>query len=245
MIDVVERAVRRTRAAMSRSRWLGLVHDSAGVRVAPSAAPGLLIVQIDGLSAHRFQLAVTAGRMPFVARLLAAGELEFVPIYSGLPSTTPAVQAELFYGTEAAVPAFTFVDHVSGRLMRMYQSEAAVAVETRVSAESSGSLLANGASYANVYTGDAADARFCMASLGIGDVLPRHRRWLSPVVAAAYFPALVRVAAIGIVELAMAPRDLIDGLRGGRGPRVGVEVLVVAGRGRGGPPRADRARDVG
>ena len=128
--------------------------------------------------------------MPFVARLVASNELRLVPFYTGLPSTTPAVQAELFYGIEAAVPAFTFVDHATGRLMRMYQSEAATLVESRVAAQSSGSLIAGGASYANVYTGGAADARFCMASLGIGDVLPRHLRWLTPMVAFAYLPAL-------------------------------------------------------
>ena len=215
MIDFVERGLRYARRTLSRSRWLGRLHDSAGVPVAPSAAPGLLIIQIDGLSANRLRSAVAAGRMPFVARLVASGELQLVPFYTGLPSTTPAVQAELFYGIEAAVPAFTFVDHATGRLMRMYQSEAATLVESRVAARSSGSLLAGGASYANVYTGGAADARFCMASLGIGDVLPRHLRWLTPLVALAYFPAMVRVVAVAIGELAEAPRDLVAGLRAG------------------------------
>ena len=153
--------------------------------------------------------------MPFVARVLTAGELELVPVYTGLPSTTPAVQAELFYGVEAAVPAFTFVDHATGRLMRMYQHDAATAVESEVASRSSGSLLAGGASYANVFTGGAADARFCMASLGVGDVLPRHVRWLTPMVVAAYVPALVRVTAMAARELASAPRDLLAGLRNG------------------------------
>ena len=215
MIDRLERGLREARRALSRSRWLGILHDAAGVRVPPSGAPGLLIVQIDGLSARRLQAAVAAGRMPFVARLLAAGELDLVPMYSGLPSTTPAVQAELFYGIEGAVPAFTFVDHATGRLMRMYQSEAATAVQSRIAAGSSGSLLADGASYANVYGGDAADARFCMTSLGVGDLLPRHLRWQSPLVALAYVPALVRVAAVAIAELAAAPSDLLAGLRAG------------------------------
>ncbi len=215
MIHLVERGLRDLRRLLSRSRWLGDLHDTAGARVAPSNAPGLLIVQIDGLSADRLQAAVDAGRMPFVARLLAAGELELVRVYSGLPSTTPAVQAELFYGVETAVPAFTFVDHTTARLMRMYQSDAATAVEARVAEASSGSLLAGGASYANVYTGDAADARFCMASLGIGDVLPHHRRWLTPLVALAYLPALVRLGAVAVGELVAAPRDLRAGLRAG------------------------------
>lgn len=215
MIDLLERGLREVRRALSRSRWLGALHDSAGERVAPSSTPGLLIIQIDGLAASRLRAAVAAGRMPFVAGLLAAGELELVPVYSGLPSTTPAVQAELFYGVESAVPAFTFVDHATGRLMRMYQSDAATAVESRVAAASSGSLLAGGASYANVYTGGAADARFCMASLGVGDVLPHHLRVLTPLVALAYLPALARVGARAVRELAAAPRDLWAGLQAG------------------------------
>ncbi len=193
----------------------GRLHDAAGMPVAPSSAPGLLVVQIDGLSARRLRDAVATGRMPFVARVLTAGELELVPVYTGLPSTTPAVQAEMFYGVEAAVPAFTFVHHATGRLMRMYQHDAATAVESEVASRSTGSLLAGGASFANVFTGDAADARFCMASLGAGDVLPRHLRWLTPVVVAAYVPALVRVAAMAVRELATAPRDLLTGLRTG------------------------------
>ncbi len=215
MIDRLERGLRDVGRALSLSRWLGGLHGSAGVRVAPSTSPGLLIIQIDGLSTQRLRAAVAAGRMPFVARLLVAGELRLVPVYSGLPSTTPAAEAELFYGVAAAVPAFTFIDHATGRLMRMYQSDAATSVESRIAAKSSGSLLAGGASYSNVYTGGATDTRFCMASLGIGDVLPRHRRWLTPMVAVAYFPALARVAALALWELVAAPRDLLAGLRAG------------------------------
>ena len=214
MIDRLERGLRDVGRALSLSRWLGGLHGSAGMRVAPSTSPGLLIIQIDGLSAQRLRAAVTAGRMPFVARLLVAGELQLVPVYSGLPSTTPASEAELFYGVAGAVPAFTFIDHATGRLMRMYQSEAASVVESRIAAQSSGSLLAGGASYSNVYTGGASDARFCMASLGIGDVLPRHRRWLTPIVAVAYFPSLVRVAALALWELVVAPARPVGGVAG-------------------------------
>ncbi len=215
MIDVVERGLRYARRSLSRSRWLGRLHDTAGMPISASTTPGLLIIQIDGLSAARLRGAVGAGRMPFVARLLASGELQMVPFYTGLPSTTPAVQAELFYGVEMAVPSFTFVDHATSRLMRMYQHDAATLVESRAAAASSGSLLAGGASYANVYAGDAADARFCMASLGIGDVLPHHFRWQTPIVVLAYVPALVRVAAVALGELTAAPRDLVHGLRAG------------------------------
>ena len=224
--DRPELGLRGVGRALSLSRWLGGLHDSAGMRVAPSTSPGVLIIQIDGLSMQRLRAAVTAGRLPFVARLLVTGELQLVPVYSGLPSTTPAAEAELFYGVAGAVPAFTFIDHATGRLMRMYQSEAARSVESRIAAQSSGSLLAGGASYSNVYTGGAIDARFCMASLGIGDVLPRHRRWLTPMVAVAYFPSLVRVAALALWELVVAPADLAAGLRAGEDRASEVKFLV-------------------
>jgi len=196
------------------------------VSVAPSTSPGLLILQIDGLSAQRLRAAIAAGRMPFVARLVGTGEVQLVPVYSGLPSTTPAAEAELFYGVAAAVPAFTFIDHATGRLMRMYQNDAATSVESRIAAQSSGSLLAGGASYANVFAGGAVDARFCMASIGLGDVLPRHLRWLTPIVAFAYLPALVRVAGLAVWELLTAPRDLLGGMRAGEDRPSEVKFLV-------------------
>lgn len=227
MIDAIERTMRTLRWRWSRSRWLAGLR-AAGAPGPPSRAPGLLIVQIDGLSAHRFLRAVDSGHMPFVARLLAAGELRLVPMYSGMPSTTPAAEAELFYGVELAVPAFTFVDHETGRLLRMYQSDAATAVEERIAAASDGSLLADGGSYGNVYTGGAADARFCMASLGPGDVLPHHLRWVTPALALVYLPALLRVGAVSVGALLGAPRDLLAGLR--RGEDRGSEVKFLLSR---------------
>ncbi|MGZ6909423.1 MAG: endonuclease/exonuclease/phosphatase family protein [Acidimicrobiia bacterium] len=175
----------------------------------------MLLVQIDGLSRRRLEAAIAAGRMPFLARLIAAGELREVPVYSGMPSTTPAAQAELFYGVDTAVPAFTFVDHETGRLMRMYEHAAATAVEQRIAARSSASLLAGGASYANVYTGGASDARFCMASLGVGDLVPHHLRRLTPVVVLAYAPALLRIAAVSAIEMLGVPGDLWSAVHGG------------------------------
>ncbi|MEX2606328.1 MAG: glycogen/starch synthase [Kiritimatiellia bacterium] len=39
--------------------------------------------------------------------------------YSGIPSTTPAVQAEIFYGQRTAVPAFHFLQRETGRPVKM------------------------------------------------------------------------------------------------------------------------------
>jgi endonuclease/exonuclease/phosphatase family metal-dependent hydrolase len=194
---------------------MALVHDPGSAHRDVSDEPGLVIIQIDGLSANRLRHALDTGLMPFVAGLVERGDLGVVDTYSGVPSTTPAVQGELFYGVEHAVPAFAFVDHRSQRVERMYQHDAAASVEQRLQARTERALLAGGASYANVYTGGALDARFCMATLGLGDALPRHRRWLTPVVALAHLGDLVRLAGRVAAEAARIPGDLAHALGAG------------------------------
>jgi predicted AlkP superfamily pyrophosphatase or phosphodiesterase len=68
-------------------------------------APGLVLLKIDGLSYRQMQRALGAGRLPYLGRLMATGAHRLVPFYSGVPSATPAVQAELFYGVRGAVRA--------------------------------------------------------------------------------------------------------------------------------------------
>jgi endonuclease/exonuclease/phosphatase family metal-dependent hydrolase len=218
MIDRFDRAIRRVRRVFSASHWAGNIHPGTTAAGHPAIAPGLLVIQIDGLSAGRLRDAITAGEMPFIARLLSVGEFELVPIFSGLPSTTPAVQAELFYGIEVAVPAFAYVDSATGRVLRMYQHEAAVEVEAIVAARSTGSLLAGGASYGNVYAGEAVDPRFCMSSLGLGDLLSHRRRWLTPLVVLVHAPALLRTAALASGELVGSLRDMRAAVRAGEDP---------------------------
>src|SRR4051812_4308503 len=87
------RAVRRW---YSRSDW--------GRRLLRRGSPpsddgdGLVMIQIDGLSRQQLEIALKTGTMPFLQRLLAREGYELQTHYSGVPSTTSAVQAELFFG---------------------------------------------------------------------------------------------------------------------------------------------------
>src|SRR5438270_710924 len=76
--------------------------------------------------------AVAGGAMPVVRRLIEERGYRVVPIYSGLPASTPAAQAEFFYGVPMVVPAYAFVDRKTGRLMRMSHHDAAAGVERRL-----------------------------------------------------------------------------------------------------------------
>ncbi|MDT8335372.1 MAG: hypothetical protein RQ753_06720 [Desulfurivibrionaceae bacterium] len=63
-------------------------------------APGALLIQIDGLGYDRLLAAIDKNRLPFLQRMIQREHFVLRKFYSGLPSATPAVQAELFFGSE-------------------------------------------------------------------------------------------------------------------------------------------------
>src|SRR5690554_6447216 len=106
MIDRAERLLRDFRRQLSRSQWMTRLLRLP-VSKGPPTRPGLLMIQIDGLSRHEFDAALRMGELPFLAELIDREHYDVHSLYSGLPSSTPAVQAELFYGVRCAVPAFS------------------------------------------------------------------------------------------------------------------------------------------
>jgi hypothetical protein len=158
-------AGRRLRRWFSRReiivRLLGLPPDHP-----PSDDPGLIILQIDGLSRSRLDEAIARGRLPFVASLIQRDRHRVATLYSGQPATTPAVLGELFYGVEQAVPAFSFRDHRTGQTVEMLESEIAEPIEHELASRGRG-LLKGGAAYCDIYSGGADETQFC----------PGHTRW--------------------------------------------------------------------
>src|SRR3954463_7531518 len=106
MFARVESMLHRLRRRLSRSEW-AIRHLGLTPSEGTSEQPGLLLIQIDGFGRGQFERAITAGRMPFLRRLMRREGYETNTFYPGLPSTTPSVQAELYYGVRSAVPAFS------------------------------------------------------------------------------------------------------------------------------------------
>ncbi len=157
LIDAILRGYRRLRKVVSRSEWsvrlLGLPRC-----VGAGDAPGLILIQIDGLALTQFQGALRRGRMPFVRRLIRDGAFAVKPFYSGSPSSTPAVQAELFYGVKTAVPAFEFIDRATWERHAMFRPASANHVAARLK-RAGNPLLAGGSAYSHIYSGGAAQRR--------------------------------------------------------------------------------------
>ena len=191
-------------------RLLGLPEVDA----APGAA-GVILLQIDGLSRRQLERAVERGKMPFVQRLLRDQDHRLETFYSGLPSTTPAVQAELFYGIAGAVPAFAFRDAESGATQEMIQPSVAASVESRLASRATG-LLSGGSAYSNIYSGGAAEPHFCAAAIGAGAMFSRASKWRFWLVLLWNLVPLVTAMGMLIVEFFVAITDFFRGILRGR-----------------------------
>lgn len=214
MLTRIESFLRRLRRNLSRSVWLARLLRLPVSEGAPTR-PGLLLIQIDGLSQPQLERALARGELPFLRRLLQREHYRLHAFYAGLPATTPAVQAELFYGVKSAVPAFAFRDHETQQMVRMFEPEAAARVEARLAGNGQAALLEGGSAYADVYTGGAAESHFCPSSMGWGHTL----RAANPLVLLAFLLSnlysFVRVGVLLLLELGLALVDFVRGVVGG------------------------------
>ncbi|MCE5231399.1 endonuclease/exonuclease/phosphatase family protein [bacterium] len=210
MIYRLEMFVRRLRKRLSRSewlvRWLKLPHSEGS-----PTRPGLVMIQIDGLSRYQLQRAINKGRMPFLEHLMRHEGYGLHGMFSGVPSNTPSVQGELFYGVRQAAPAFSYYDRARATLVRMYDPGAAASIEKRL-ADQGQPLLAEGTAYCDVYTGGADQAQFCFARLGYNDFFVGARPLAIPLMILANLFAVLRMIANVGIELVLAIFDFFRGV---------------------------------
>jgi len=214
MIGRIEAFLRRLRRAVSRSEWLATLLRLPR-STAPPTSPGLVMVQIDGLSHTQLNRALEQGEMPFLRRLIKREHYRLHRGYAGVPAATASFQGELFYGVKAVVPGFNFLDSASGKLVRMFEPTAAARVERELEQKGEEPLLKEGSSYANNYTGGAAEPHFCPASMGWGPSLHRANPLLVGFLVLSNAWSFVRLAALLLIEFILAIVDCVRGLFGG------------------------------
>jgi uncharacterized membrane protein YvlD (DUF360 family) len=139
-----------------------LIRDQAGVE--RTDQPGVLIVQIDGLSHPVLVNQIRAGRVPTMARLVRSGSHRLDGWDCQLPSQTSASQAGILLGANDGIPAFRWYEKASGRLLVSNHPPDATEIERRLST-GRGLLAGNGSSVGNLISGDAPDAILTMSRL--------------------------------------------------------------------------------
>jgi len=175
--------------------------------------PGLVVVQIDGLSQPVLARQLRGGRVPHLARWLRSGRYRLSGWEALLPSQTSASQAGILHGNNDGIPAFRWYEKESGRTMVSNRPSDAAEIVRRVS-NGEGLLSNDGASVANLVTGDAARAYVTMASIrepgqGIGQSRTFYSFFASPY---NYLGTLVRSAGEVAKELIQARREARAGI---------------------------------
>lgn len=217
MIVRIEAFIRKLWRVFSPEEWMARLLNLPKAKDS-AAKPGLVMVQIDGLGFTQFERAIQKGSVPFLTRLWEKEGYTNRRHYTGLPSNTPAVQAQLFYGVKNCVPAFSFKDSRSGEVFNMFNPESASAVEDRLK-DRGAPLLKGGSAYGNIFTGGANEAHFCVSSIGWGSLLSLLKAASPlgmPLVIFLNLHIFIRALFLILVELILAVVDSIRGIISGK-----------------------------
>ncbi len=208
MIHVLESRLRQLRRWFSRSEWsLRLLRVP---KLEDDNKRGLVLIQIDGLARAQLERALKRGRMPFLNKLLKREGYHLHDVYSGIPSTTAAAQAELFYGVKGAIPAFAYRERDSGRYVKLILPECASRIESDLGKLGAG-LCEGGSSHSNMYSGGAAESHFCASGLSPA-VIWKNANFLAMLAVLLWnFASILRLIGLLLVEMVVAVYDAVRG----------------------------------
>ncbi|WP_298037470.1 alkaline phosphatase family protein [uncultured Desulfuromonas sp.] len=123
---------------------------------------GFVGIQIDGLSFPHLSQALDRGYLPHIERFLRCGN-KLIEYRAGLPSTTPAAQAVIFYGAESDIPAFRWFERETGQVLTCNDPDHVQSCREKLFPGRRG-LLEGGSSYSNILDGGAARSVFTVSS---------------------------------------------------------------------------------
>ena len=134
--------------------------------------PGLVMMEIDGLSYWHLQKALDDGLMPTLSEMIEKDGYVLSHVDCGLPSQTSACQAGIMFGDNYDIPAFRWYDKDQGRLMVSGQD----AAEINARYANGNGLMRGGTSINNMMNGDAANSLLTLADILAGNSEERRQR---------------------------------------------------------------------
>lgn len=136
--------------------WRKLQRRMRGRTVDPSLAgrPGVIFLEIDGLSHDALLRALAAGKVPTLKRWLDSGSHTLVGWECDLSSQTSASQAGILHGSNAGIPAFRWFDKAQGRVVVSSKPQDVASLEGSLS-NGDGLLAHGGTARASMLSGDA------------------------------------------------------------------------------------------
>lgn len=139
------------------SSWYRNVVRRRAKRIArpeQTAVPGVIFLEIDGLSAPVLEKAIEEGYAPTMKRWLERGSHKLVEWETDLSSQTSASQAGILHGNNENIPAFRWYDRKRRQIVASSNPDEVARLEQEHS-DGNGLLVDNGASRGNLLSGDA------------------------------------------------------------------------------------------
>jgi uncharacterized membrane protein YvlD (DUF360 family) len=183
--------------------------------VTESEIPGLLMLEIDGLAHDVLLRAIRDGTAPALAAWLRSGSHRLSRWETDWSSQTGACQAGLLHGSNDDMPAFRWWEKERGRAIVTNHPRDAEELERRHS-DGRGLLHADGASRANILSGDAPHSMLTM-STALSRRRPLGRDY------SAYFArpyAVARTLVLSVAEIARERRAARAQVRDEVRPRI-------------------------
>lgn len=116
--------------------------------------PGIIFLEIDGLSRPVLERAMAAGYAPNMKWWLDSGEYELVEWETDMSSQTSASQLGILHGSNKDIPAFRRYDRKRKEIVASSNPDEVARLE-REHSDGNGLLVAQGASRGNLVSGDA------------------------------------------------------------------------------------------
>lgn len=165
------------RAAIRPSvrRWARSLSKALIPLIGPPPSPSpqrrLLVLFLDGIGESTLRRAAAEGLTPFLATMRDGRTHRESRAFSGMPSTTTAFQAGLFFGLRHPdIPAFNWRDRGAGRTVRMNAPEDAARMEAQLRSSAGAGLFTGGTSYLSILAGGSPGG---LSTAGFGDLRRR------------------------------------------------------------------------
>jgi uncharacterized membrane protein YvlD (DUF360 family) len=129
-----------------------------------SQKPGVLFLEIDGLSERILRQAMAEGLMPTLKGWLDSGSHRLIGWECDLSSQTSASQAGILLGNNHDIPAFRWYEKDRGKQMVSNHPADTLEIERRLS-NGDGLLAEGGASRSNLFSGDANHTMFTFSTI--------------------------------------------------------------------------------
>ena len=133
-------------------------------QVTETDEPGIVFLEIDGLAHDVLRRATTNGSAPAMAAWVRDGSHRLEGWETDWSSQTGAMQAGILHGNNHEMPAFRWWEKESGRALVTNHPKDAAELEARQS-DGHGLLAADGASRANILSGDAPHSMLTMSTV--------------------------------------------------------------------------------